>query len=228
MAVVRRGVSAVLLIAAARTASAQQEPLFTRLYLDKLRLESLGAGAGRILPSQVEPTILYTATADYGEIVPSWRVLFGVSYWGSRYRDNVVQAFVDTLNAHLSDRQGATRVLPSRISLYDITFSGEARYVPRYSGELKPYIGVGLAAHVINAEGALINGTFVERSLDDIAAGLFITGGVSLKVLSHFGIEGGARADLLSGFRSTQVRAGAAYYFGRIRGSGSAPGPSGG
>jgi hypothetical protein len=98
-----------------------------------------------------------------------------------------------------------------------VTFSAEARYTPVYSGELKPYFGVGLAAHVLNAEGKLINGTLVERSLDNIAAGSFVTAGVSLKILSHFGVEGGARADLLSGFRSTQIRAGASYYFGHIR-----------
>ena len=105
----------------------------------------------------------------------------------------------------------------SPVSVYDVTFSTEARYTPTYSGELKPYLGLGLAAHVINAEGKLVNGTFVERSLDNIAAGAFITAGVSLKIFSHFGVEGGARADLLSGFRSTQIRAGASYYFGHIR-----------
>ena len=80
-------------------------------------------------------------------------------------------------------------------------------------------LGVGFAAHVMNADGKLINGTFVERSLDDIAPGLFVTAGFSLKIVKHFGVEGGARADLLSGFRSTQVRAGGTYYFGHVRGT---------
>lgn len=74
-----------------------------------------------------------------------------------------------------------------------------------------------MAAHVINAEGQLVDGTFVERALDNIAAGLFVSAGISIKVVRHFGIEGGGRVDLLSGFRSAQVRAGGAYYFGHIR-----------
>src|SRR5690242_12250612 len=49
---------------AATRASAQ--PLFDRLNLDKLELVSLGAGYGRILPSQVEPTSIYSLQADYG------------------------------------------------------------------------------------------------------------------------------------------------------------------
>jgi len=70
---------------------------------------------------------------------------------------------------------------------------------------------------VINAEGQLVDGTFVERSLDNIAAGIFVSTGLSLKIVRHFGIESGVRADLLSGFRSAQARAGGAYYFGHIR-----------
>jgi hypothetical protein len=210
-----------LLVAAAsgigRRADAQEPPLFDRLILDRLQLVSLGASAGRILPSQIEPTTLYAVSADYGEIAPSWHVVFGVSYWQSRYRDAIVQTFVDTLDRNLTNPGGQARVNFSRVSLYDVTFSAEARYTPTYSGELKPFLGIGLSAHVIDAEGKLINGTFVERSLDNIAAGLFVTGGVALRLVPHFGIEGSARGDLLSGFRSTQVRAGGAYYFGHVR-----------
>ena len=206
----------VVLPVAARPLAAQQ-PTNDGLSLDKLQLVSLGAFAGRILPSQIEATNMYGVAANYGEFARNWSILFSVSYWDSRYRDAVVQTFVDSLNRRLDDPTARARVIPSRISLYDVTFSGEARYVPRYSGELKPYIGVGMAAHVINAEGQLVDGTFVERSLDNIAAGMFISAGISLQVVRHFGIEGGGRADLLSGFRSTQVRAGGAYYFGHIR-----------
>jgi hypothetical protein len=102
------------------------------------------------------------------------------------------------------------------VTLYDVTIGTELRYSPVYSGEIKPFLGAGMAAHVINAEGRLIKGTFIERSLDDIAAGLFITGGISFKLLKHIGVEGTLRGDLLSGFRSSQARVGGTYYFGRM------------
>jgi hypothetical protein len=202
-------------VVAARTGGAQ-ESILDRLNLDKLQIVSLGASVGRILPSQVEPASLIALQADYGEISPSWRVVFGVSYWQSRFRDGVVQAFVDSLQKSLTDT--SARVLPSPVTLYDVTFSTDVRYTPAYSGALKPFVGVGTAAHVINAEGKLIKGTFVERSLDDIAAGLYVTGGLSLRILAHFGVEGSVRGDLLSGFRSVQATAGATYYFGLVRG----------
>jgi hypothetical protein len=201
-------------IAAAARGEAQDK-LLRRLNIDKLEIQSLGVSFGRIIPSQVVPANIVGLEGDYGDIAPAWRVVFGASYWESRFEDDVVQAFVDSLEKNLSDP--ASQVLPSPIRIYDVTFSADVRYTPRYNGWIKPFAGVGLAAHVVNAEGRLIKGTFVERSLDDIAAGLYATGGIALQLLSHFGIEASARGDLLSGFRSTQVKIGAAYILGERR-----------
>jgi len=148
-----------------------------------------------------------------------WRVVVSGSYWSSHFRTSIVQSFVDSLHARLVDPSGEATIPVSPVTLYDITFSGEARFTPKYSGDIKPFLGVGLAAHIINADGSLIDGTFVERALDDIATGLFVTAGASLKIVSHLGIQGMVRGDLLSGFRSTQVRGGATYYFGHVRGT---------
>ena len=212
---IRGRVAATALLIAFASRAGAQETLIQRLQLDKLQVSSLGGSIGRIMPSQVEPTVIYGVSADYGEIARSWRVNFAASYWSSRYRDAVVNQFIDTLKNSLS---GSATIAPSRITLYDVTIGADVRYIPTYSGELKPFVGVGLAAHVINAEGKLIRGTFVERSLDDIAAGFYVVSGVSFRLVQHIGIEGMVRGDLLSGFRSTQVRAGAIYYFGRLRG----------
>ena len=197
--------------------AAAQEKILNWLNLDRLQIVSLGAAIGRVQPSQLEAATIYALQADYGEIAPSWRITFGASYWESRFRDHVIEAFVDSLQKSVSDP--AARVVPSPVSLYDVTFSADARYTPQYSGEIKPFVGVGIAAHVINAEGKLIKGTFVERALDDIAAGTYVTAGFTLRILRHYGVEGSVRGDLLSGFRSTQARVGATYYFGRIHGT---------
>jgi hypothetical protein len=206
----------LLLIAAAGRASVAQDKSSDHFNLDKLEIVSLGASMGRILVSQAEPTTLYAVQADYGEVAPGWHVVFGTSYWESRFRDGVVQAFVDSLQKSVADPTGTAKVVASRVTLYDVTFGTELRYTPVYSGEIKPFIGAGMAAHVINAEGKLIKGTFVERALDDISAGLFLTGGISFKLLKHIGVEGSIRGDLLSGFRSSQARVGGTYYFGRM------------
>ncbi|HEY6211290.1 MAG TPA: hypothetical protein VIW45_03350, partial [Vicinamibacterales bacterium] len=58
-------------------------------FLDRLQLVSLGAGAGAIAPSQVEPTRIFVLGSDYGEISPAWRVVFRTSYWESKFRSEV-------------------------------------------------------------------------------------------------------------------------------------------
>jgi hypothetical protein len=208
------GVVGLLSISARGSA---QPAVLRRLNFDRLQLAALGASAGAIQISQVNRTSIYAIGADYGEIAPEWRVVFGVSYWNSRYTDGAVQTFVDSLNSYIG---GSTpRVQPSPVSLYDVTFSMEFRWMPGYSGEIKPFLGVGLAGHVIDAEGKLINGTFVERALDNITAGVIASAGAQLRLVRHFGVEGIVRGDLLSGFRSLQIRAGGNYLFGHVRGA---------
>jgi hypothetical protein len=186
--------------------------------LDRLQIISLGASVGRVLPEAVLPATLYSTQADYGPIGQRWRLSFSVSYWESRYRDQVVQTFVDSLQRSLTDT--AARIVASRINVFDVTFGGDARYTPVVgnSAVLKPFVGAGGAAHVINAEGKLIKGTFIERSLDDISFGLYGVAGVAVRFSRSVGLEGSVRADLVGGLRSVQARAGATYYFGRIRG----------
>jgi hypothetical protein len=189
---------------------------FDSIGLDRLQIQSLGISAGWVNPSQLKPTNLYALQANYGPVAPGWLAAFGVSFWDSRFRDGVIQTFTDSLQKSVSEP--TARVEPSRITVYDVTFSLGLHYTPpTLNGDFRPYFGFGAAAHVINAEGKLINGTFVERSLDEISAGLFVSTGLTIRVIRHFGIEGLVRADMLSGFRSIQARFGGNYYFGRVR-----------
>ena len=185
--------------------------------LDQLQVTSFGGAVGSIYPSQVRPTLVYAVAADYGEFARAWRLVFGVSYWGSRFRDGVIQTFVDTLNHRLSDSTSTARVVASPVNVYDVTFSANVRWAPNPAVAVAPFIDLGLAGHVINAEGPLISGTFVERSIDAIAAGVFAGAGLQIRPVRHFAIEAGVRGDLLSDFRSAQVRVGGMYYFGHLR-----------
>ena len=216
MPALRRALLLSVFVGAARTASAAAQPGFDSIALDRLQIQSLGLSAGWVNPSQLLPTNLYALQAEYGPVAPGWRAAFGISFWDSRFRDAVVQTFVDSLQKSVS--QPTASVEPSRITVYDVTFGLGLRYTPpTLNGDVRPYFGFGAAAHVINAEGKLINGTFVERSLDEIAGGFFAEAGVTLRLIRHFGLEGSVRGDMLSAFRSVQARIGANYYFGRVR-----------
>ena len=133
-----------------------------------------------------------------------------MSYWESRYQDNVVQGFVEQIRKSTSP---PSQVLPSEVSVSDIALGAEGRWKPRPSSFLRPYLAFGLAAHVINTEGELIDGTFVENALDYITAGVSGSTGIDVQLLEHFTLGAQARYDLLSGIRFGSVRLTATYVF---------------
>jgi len=211
-----RGLALCAVFWLVRPSTATAQPGFDSIALDRLQIQSLGLSAGWVNPSQLLPAQIYGLQAEYGPVAAGWRASFGVRFWDSRFRDAVVQTFVDSLQKSVSSP--TAHVDPSRITVYDVTFGLDLRYTPStLNGNVRPYLGFGAAAHVINAEGKLINGTFVERSLDEIAGGLFVDAGVTVRLIRHFGLEGSVRGDMLSAFRSIQARFGANYYFGRVR-----------
>lgn len=187
--------------------------LFERLNLDRLRLVALGAAVGRAKAAQTVGTEVFTLFADYGEVAPRWRVVFSVSYWGSRLEDDVVEAFADSVRGIVIDPSGDDVLFVPRIKVSDIALATDIRWSPFRSSVLRPYLGGGFTAHVVNAEGEPIDGTFVERALDSISGGLSGVAGLDVALIRWLVIDLQARYDLLSGFRTVSARAGASYRF---------------
>jgi hypothetical protein len=159
---------------------------------------------------------VFGLSADYGQLSPAWRLQFRITYWESNFKQSVIDEFADTLQKSLAD-PNATTVKRSPISIYDAAFGLGARRLLIPAADATPFFTVGFAGHVINAEGDFIKGTFVERALDDIAAGLFGEVGGRVRLFRRVLVEGSVRGDLLSGFRSFQWMATGSYYFGEAR-----------
>ncbi len=204
--------------AAAQDTTVARGSLFERLNLDRLRLTGIGAAMGRAKPAQTIDTDTYTLFSDYGEVAPRWRVLFAVTYWGSRLEEDVVRAFADSLRGIVIDPAGDDFISVPRIKVSDIALAMDIRWSPFRSSVLRPYLGGGIVAHVINAEGEPIDGTFVERALDSISAGLAGVAGVDVVLTRWLVVDLHARYDLLSGFRTASARAGASYRLDPARG----------
>jgi hypothetical protein len=202
---------ALSLLAASPVTS--QESLFERLNLDRLRLTALGVAAGPVRPSRVEPTQGYSIHADYGEIARGWRVVFGVTYWGSHFRDEVVDEFAARLRDVVIDPAGDDTIRVGRVSLSDVALEADVRYMIRRETAVRPFVGGGFGAHVINAEGAFIQGTIVESALDNIAAGISAAAGLETAPLKGLSLNVQGRVSLLSNARFLSLRAGGSYFF---------------
>ena len=205
-----------MLVAAAapRVAVAQaQGSWLERLGIDKLRFTALGAQVGRVNPHGIIPTTSYSLQVDYGEITTGWRIGFNATYWGSRFRDRNVRAYADSLENTISDPTGDAEVLLGRITVSDIVLGADVRRTYLTQAWFRPYVGGGLATHIVNADGRLIDGTFVERATDIIAVGVAGFAGTSIRVIPHIALDAQARYDFLSLARFGSLRVGASYYF---------------
>jgi opacity protein-like surface antigen len=212
------GTVAVGLFGVARPLTAQEEgSWFERLGIDNLRFTALGVQVGRVNPQGIEPATSYSLQADYGEITPGWRIVFNATYWRSRFRDRNVRAYADSLRSAISDPTGDATVLLGDITVSDIALSADARRTYRPSWWLRPYVGGGVATHIVNADGRLIDGTFVERATDVIAVGVAGTVGVNARLLRHIAFDAQARYDFLSLARFGSLRVGASYFFDNPR-----------
>jgi hypothetical protein len=199
-----------VLLAPPRALGAQDGTFLERLNLDRLQLAALGVGAGAVRPAQLLTTEVYELHADYGAIAGNWHVAFTTSFWQSRYQSGVVEAFARQIERSTNP---PSTVVPSEVTVSDIALGAEGRWKPRPTSFFRPYLGIGMAAHVINTEGELIDGTFIENALDYITAGVSGSAGVDVQLLEHFTVGGQARYDLLSGIRFGSVRLTATYIF---------------
>ena len=216
----RVAVLAVLIAAGTRPLRAQDEPgLFERLNLDKLRLTALGVSVGPVAPTSIAPTTAYSVHADYGEISPRWRVVFTATYWGSHFTGETTRRLENRLREQVQDTAAAGRVSIGTISVSDIAVGGDLRWTPR-AGALRPYLGGGVLAHVVNAEGKAIQGTVIENALDNIALGFAAMAGVDLTLARHLGVGLQGRFDLTSGVRYGSLRLVGTYHFDTAPGQG--------
>ena len=187
--------------------------LFERLNLDRLRLSALGASVGAVKPAQARATSLYSLSADYGEVTRGVHLVFTATYWGSRFSNAALGRFERQLREQISDTTGDYELTVGRVTISDIALGGDFRWLPRPNATLRPYVGGGLAVPVINAEGKIISGTFVERALDNITAGVAGLAGADLYLLPSLNVGVQARFDLLSGSRFGAIRVGGSYVF---------------
>src|SRR4030095_14674803 len=151
----------VVLVVASRLEAQEDQSWAERLGIDKLKFTALGVQVGRVAPYGIEPTTSYSLQADYGEVAQGGRIVFNATYWGSQFTDKSVQAYADSLGNAIDDPTGDAEVILGDITVSDIVLGADARRTYTPSWWLSPYLGAGIATHIVNADGRLLAGPLV-------------------------------------------------------------------
>jgi hypothetical protein len=193
----------------------KRESLAQYLDLDKLRLDGLEAAGGIAMPNQIQTAGIYSVEADYGELVPHWRLFFGAAVWSSHFSDAAVRNLINTIYSNSVTRPNPADTLRYRqISIADVILNIDARYSPlRAQSFLRPYLSLGVGVNVQDASGAAVRGTIIQKQLDGLSPGLAAAGGLEVRLARWLIADGQARYDILSGDRFASFRGGIRYLF---------------
>ncbi len=180
---------------------------------ENLSFRGLGLAVGAILPNRVENSVTFGTRLDLGYLGPGVRVTPTVTYWSADFESGEVTRFEDQLlrliNRNLAPGEQLTDVDLDVISWTDVALGLDAHVVWALpSVGMLTYAGGGIAAHILNGEGAAIGDTFVEDLLDRVAAGANAHLGLEVPVTPQLRVYAEGRYELLEDLRYLEFRTG--------------------
>ena len=209
-------VAAVLAgIGAAPPAAAQELADFD---YENLRFRGVGVDWGYMWPTRVEPTQSWGVRMDLGYLGPGVRVLPSISYWSAPFKGAEVAELEGRVAALIaSQTEGpAPDVDLGVIEWSDVKIGMDAQVVWDVPGNLLTFAGLGASAHLLNGDGAAINGTFIEDLLDSVTAGFNLHAGLEYPVSNRVRLYGQGRYEVLGDLRYLQMRTGLQFMFGDL------------
>jgi len=183
---------------------------------ENLSFRGIGAEWGYLYPTRVEETQSYGLRIDLGYLGPGLRIVPGVTYWSSSLKDSEVAELERSLEGLIADQiEGPSPAVDlGEITWSDIALSVDAQVVWRVPFGILTYAGLGGAVHILNGDGAAINGTFVEDLLDSVTPGGNLHLGLEYPLQERLRLQGQARYEVLGDLQYFQIRFGAQVMIG--------------
>jgi hypothetical protein len=183
---------------------------------ENLSLRGLGFEWGYAYPSRVERMESYGLRIDMGYLGPGLRIVPSVTYWKSPFQAAEIEKLEKRVTRLVEDQEGgpAPTVDLGTIDWSDVVVGVDAQVMWSIPWGFLSFGGLGIAAHVMNGDGAVINGTFIEDLLDSVAAGFNLHAGLEYLVSSRFRINGQGRYEVLGDLQYFQMRFGAQIMIG--------------
>jgi hypothetical protein len=176
-----------------------------------LRVAGLGVDLGATFSNRLERRASASFRVDGGWIAPNIRPLLSVGFLRADYAADEIAQLETRLRSVVTDPTNDFTIDIGSITLTDFALDLDLQYLPLKSGVFLPYLGVGLGAHIRDAKGAAIQGTFIEDGLQAVVVGINGTTGFEITVLPLLRITFEARGVLASGLNDLSLRGGVMY-----------------
>jgi hypothetical protein len=213
------------LVLGAATAPAQELADYD---YENLEFRGLFMEIGVVRPARVEAALAASLRADLGYLGPYVRILPSLGFWTSRLRSSEVRHLAEQIQ-RICERQTVGNDCPlydlGEIRYSDLMVNADALYVPPLRLPFAPYVGAGLALHMINGSGELIDDTFIEDLLDTLSPGLNLIAGVSVPLGPRFEILAEVRGAFAPDISFGELRLGGGWKLAPMRAPASSPVP---
>lgn len=181
-----------------------------------LSFRAIGVEFGYVWPSTVEPAESYTIRIDMGYAGPGLRVTPTLTYWRSQLEGDQITEFEERVLDLIEEQNGGPRqALDLGIIEYtDIVFGLDAHVVWRLPLDVLTFGGLGVAAHLINGSGPVIDDTFVEDLIDSVDPGFNLHVGTEIPLGQRVRLYGTGRYEVTPDLQYFQIRGGLQFMFG--------------
>lgn len=165
---------------------------------------------GYLWPDRVEPTPTYGVRFDLGYAGPGLRVTPSITYWRSDFEADEIVEFEDRIADLVAEQNGGVRpnLDLGRIRYSDIALALDTHVVWELPLDLLTFGGLGVTAHFIDGDGAVIADTFVEDLLDSVEPGFNLHLGAEYPVTNSMRAYTMGRYEVMPDLRYFHVRIG--------------------
>lgn len=182
---------------------------------ENLEFRGIGVDLSWVWPTRVESTAALGLRADLGYLGPNVRIVPGIMFWSSELSDEEVDRLADQIQEICLNQE--TSACPEfdfgEIRISDLVLNLDGHYVWDTDYGVLPYLGAGVGLHLVNGQGDVISGTFVEEFLDAAAPGINVLGGVGIPLGENLRLFTEARYALVSDVRFAALTLGAVWRF---------------
>ena len=171
---------------------------------------------GYLWPDRVQETQSYGLRFDMGYAGTGLRVVPSLMYWTSPMIESEIVEFEGRVQDLVARQNGGVRpeLDLGTIEYSDIALGLDVQVVWELPLDVLTFGGVGASAHVMNGDGDVINGTFVEDLLDSVEPGFNLHVGTEYPITETMRLYASGRYEVMPDLRYLQVRAGWQFMWG--------------